>query len=89
MKNGLIKCKCQHTIRHHTTDAFKVNEIVFLKSNPECPMKVKEITETEVITEWNDIYGELQTASFFPECILQYEYAGLIDYDDKFKISNN
>lgn len=77
MKN-IKKTDLQYEIRHHTTDKFKIGESVFLKSNPEWPMTVTHIGEKEVTTTWNNLYGTPQHASFPPQSILQYRYAGLI-----------
>lgn len=76
--SDLKKCDLQYQVRHKSTDKFKVGEIVFLKSNPEWPMKVAFIDNEEVTCEWKNSLGNLEGASFPPECLLQYVYAGLI-----------
>lgn len=73
-------CNWQYTVRHTSVDCFVIGELVFLKSNPECPMTVTSMTDKRVSTNWYSLDGKLQTCDFPPECILQYKYAGLQTY---------
>jgi len=88
-KEDLVLCDYQYTVRHISADAFTVNESVFLKSNPEVKMTVKSINERTITTEWYDNYGIAQTMEIYPQCILQYRYAGLVTYRGKFNFSLN
>jgi hypothetical protein len=87
-ESELGKCEWQYQVVHQTTEKFKSGELVFLKSNPECPMKVLLINPKEVLcipVNGKNIYN------FPPQCLLQYRYAGL-ETDGKgngFKISLN
>ncbi len=79
----LRKSDIQYLIRHTSTSKFKKGEIVFLKSNPEQPIKVEFISEKQVYCSWMSVDGIKQNASFPPQCLLQYLYAGLIVYKGK------
>ena len=76
-------CDFQYEIKHNSIDDFKVGEEVFLKSNPETPMKVYGFSEDKksVLTSMGD-----NKYSFPPECLLQYKYAGLLIAKRKHKI---
>jgi len=85
-EGDLISCEFQYEIRHTDINCFKIGEEVFLKSNPERPMKVCGFSEDnkQVLTMF-DYYIEL----FPPECLLQYRYAGLFIVRKKYKICLN
>ena len=77
-REDLIKCDLQYEIRHHSTDAFKVGEKVFLKSSPEWPLTVVKVGAKQIVCEWKNMYGSPQQAQFAPETILQYRYSALL-----------
>jgi hypothetical protein len=76
-KRSLRLVPWQYKVRHQSTLDFKLNEVVFMKSNPELPMTVHSIEETRVTVMWLTDDG-IRTHSFPPQCILQYEYASLL-----------
>ena len=88
-EEDLKSCEWQYNIKHTDTNNFKCGEEVFLKSNPENPMTVLSINKNDITTLWYDIHDNIQTHKFFPECIIQYEYAGLLVYKQKYSISLN
>lgn len=88
-EKDLKKYDAQYMIRHHDVECFVYGQKVFLKSNPECPMRVYLINKTTVSTIWHTKTNKIEICEFPPECILQYEYAGLITYREKFNISLN
>ena len=78
-KKDLFLCDLQYSVRHTNTDKFELGETVFLKSNPETPMIVLEITEEKIFTDFSD---------YPPECVLQYKYASLMNWNE-FEINLN
>jgi hypothetical protein len=89
-EDDLIKCDYQYQIIHKRTSCFTVGEIVFLKCNPEFPIKVHSLSnEDKVICTWKSKNGELQQESFTPGSILQYKYACLLEIKEKYKICLN
>lgn len=88
-QNDLILCDKQYAIMQNKTTDFKIGEMVFLRSNPENPMRVIFIGENKVRTSWQSEAGEKYTYDWSPQCILQYTYAGLIVYKQKFNICIN
>lgn len=67
----------QYQIVHDYTSCFKEGQKVFLKSNPELPLTVIAITEDLIEIGWqkdNEFYKNY----FPPQCLLQYNYAGLV-----------
>ena len=85
--DDLFKCSFQYQIRHHLTSNFYLGDNVFLKSNPEVELIVSEIKEKEIICFLKNNVNEKY--DFIPECILQYKYASLLIYNDKYKICIN
>lgn len=88
-KYNLKLSKAQHTIKWKKTSDFKINEKVFLKSNINLILNVCDLDESDVTVTWLDKENKRQYTKFPPECILQYKYAGLITYQNRFKISLN
>lgn len=84
--NELRPVEYQHTIRHTSTNSFEVGEKIFLKSNPEYPLEVIELTDKKVIAKW--CHGE-EVDEFPPECVLQYRYIALLTYKKKYFICLN
>jgi hypothetical protein len=86
-QDELHPCDYQYLISHTSVDGFKENETVFLKSNPELPLKVQGISKLFnhilVLTPDNKII------SFPPECLLQYSYAGLLIWKRKIAVCLN
>lgn len=78
----------QYQIRHEDTVMFAVGELVFLKSNPEMPLTVKEVCSNDVVVCWLH-EGVEQSCEFPPECILQYRFAALKVYKQKFAVCFN
>ena len=74
-------------ITHNTIDAFHAEEMVFLKSNPEWPLKVYGCSEmfkhVLVLTPDNHI------ESFPPQVLLHYSYRGLLIWKRKLLICLN
>ena len=87
--DGLIKFPWQYLVTHKSTTDFKIGEKVFLKCNPDVPMVVSKIKEKTVTTTWLCSDGSRYSHEFVPECILQYKYAGLLVYNDKYNVSLN
>jgi len=85
----LILCDWNYTIKHDNVNCFNIGEKVFLKSNPEILMKVHSVNKNTVTTIWFNKLNEIQFNEFPPECILQYKYAGLLIYKQKYSISLN
>lgn len=85
-EGDLISCDLQYEIRHININCFKIGEEVFLKSNPECTMKVYGFSEDnkQILT----LFG-YDIELFPPECLLQYRYAGLLIGRKKYKICLN
>jgi len=76
--------KYQYLVRYHSTMSFRHGDIVFLKSNPNVPLKVTDISIKYVYcTDGRNTY------EFIPESILHYKYAGLMIYNREFQVSLN
>jgi len=73
----LKKLDWQYLISHNSEKCFKIGEWVFLKSNPELPLKISQLKNGQVSCQINDI-----VAVFPPQCLLQYKYAGLFIWKD-------
>jgi len=82
-------CDWQYIIKCNDVSCFKSGEMVFLKSNPECPMIVLSVNEYDITTMWYNVHKEQQFCDFLPECILQYKYAGLLTYQGRFQVCLN
>jgi len=83
-KEDLELCDFQYQIISKDVNDFEIGEEVFLKSNPEYPLKVYSIGKKEVnIGEYTSSY------SFPPHCILQYRYRALLVWRRKYKICMN
>ena len=82
--DDLKLCDLQYEVVHKSTNCFKIGEKVFLKSNPEIPMKVDSIDYKKVICKYND-----NLIDFPPECILQYEYSMFLVWKRKFVLCLN
>jgi len=81
---NIIKNKFQYKITYNNVLYFKINDIVFLKSNPKNKLKIINITPNKIYCEYNNkIYN------FSPQTLLHYKYRGLLIYDDKFELSLN
>jgi len=97
MEEGIFKrkdleiCDWQYIITHTNVNSFVIGEKVFLKSNPEHSMSVHSINENEgiITTIWYIKSNEMQLGEFMPHSILQYKYAGLLTYREKFYVSLN
>ena len=78
-EDELRLCTWQYTTRHKSILNFQIGDIVFLKSNPEHPIKVVDVDVrcNKVICAWGNIYT--QKSEFPPECILQYHFASLVE----------
>lgn len=79
----------QYTVVHHDTSSFKKGDLVFLKSNPEFPMTVTEVSGIYVHTTWKNAAGEVQRHGFIPQTILQYRYACFVTGRRKFHLCLN
>lgn len=82
--DDLVLCDFQYEIRHTNVDCFKIGESVFLKCNPEVPMKVHSLNNQKVTCDHN---GKLR--DFPPECILQYDYSMFWVWKRKFFLCLN
>lgn len=78
--------KYQYAVSHETPLKFKIGEKVFLKSNPEVVLVVVDVTLDSVIVK---VKNGVEEMSFPPQCLLQYKFAGLIEYKRKFQICFN
>lgn len=88
-KSDLRICDWQYSIRHEKVNNFVIGETVFLKSNPEHPMSVHLINEDNITTIWKTKTNKIEVCEFPPESILQYSYAGLLIYKEKYNICLN
>ena len=88
-EKDLNKCSWQYAVRHQSTDNFCVGENIFLGSNPEVPMIVLKVHEKEIYANVIDLLGNINTYTFPPQCVLQYKYASLIVYKDKYNVCLN
>lgn len=88
-KEDLKICNWQYTIRHTSVNDFVCGDKVFLKSNPEHSMIVHSINEKTITTYWYTKSNELSLCEFIPETILQFKYAGLMTYKEKYNMSFN
>lgn len=88
-QKDLVACDFQHTVRHKDVNCFIPGERVFLKSNPEHVMWVHSVMKNSITTVWHTGRNKIRTCNFPPECILQYRYAGLLIYKNKFYMSLN
>jgi hypothetical protein len=86
---GLRPADLQYKVRHHSTDCFKIGEVVFVTLDPNLPVKVVKVKENEVIISNPLTDGTFQICSLPPECLLQYKYAGLIVYKKQYDICLN
>lgn len=86
--SDLRLCDWQYTIRWENIHDFNIGQIVFLKSNPECPMIVCGFINNKVLTTWNNVDGKAES-SFPPECLLQYKYACLLTGSKKYNVCLN
>lgn len=84
-KNNLEVSKYQYFVRYHTTLLFRFGDIVFLKSNPNIPLKVVDISIRYVFCKDNNN----NIFKLIPESLLHYKYAGLMIYNRKFLVSLN
>lgn len=87
-EDDLQKCEWQYQIRHTDTSEFKMRDIVFLKSNPEHPMKVIATQDGFVYCNWQ-VNGLFVVDKFPPETILHFRDAGLVRWNDEYDISLN
>lgn len=86
----LRKCNLQYKINHHCGLIFKIGETVFLKSNPEIPMRVDKVEVSKVHVSWEAVgTRDRQKTTFPPECLLHYKDAGLLVYNDEFDVCLN
>ena len=85
-EEDLVLCDFQYEIKHTDVNCFKIGEEVFLKSNPERPMKVYGFSEDnkQVLTLF-----DYSIEVFLPECLLQYKYRTLLIWRKKYKICLN
>lgn len=88
-ENDLTRCDFQYQVRHIDTNCFKISETVFLKSNPDVPLIIKGIFKDHVNCCLLKEKRYEEVIAFAPESILQYKYAGLLIWKDKYKICIN
>jgi len=79
----------QYKIRNKSIKDFEIGESVFLKSNPELPMIISRFKDDMVVCEWKTKGGESQSSTFNIHTILQYRYAGLVVYNQKYEFCLN
>ena len=91
MDGGLNKNDIQYQVKFDRSRYFGLGQKVFLKSNPELPLTVTNIGEkyNTVEVSWMDKQGCFNETDFPPECLLPYEYAGLIIIKEKHYICLN
>lgn len=78
----------QYSVRHQSTDAFRLGEMVFLVSDPLHPMWVSALGR-QVEVFWFDFDGSIQVTSLPPQCLLQYRYAGLQNWKGEYDVCLN
>jgi hypothetical protein len=78
-------CDLQYKITHHSILDFKLEDILFLKSNSEWPLLYIGIYGRLIIVRTPE--GEYE--KFPPECLLQYKYRALIVYKKVWDICLN
>lgn len=84
-KGDLKVCDTQYQVNFDSTLYFNINDIVFLKSNPEFPLKVVDVDLDNVYcVDKND-----KKYKFIPQIILHYKWASLLILKRKWKISLN
>jgi hypothetical protein len=83
--NKLRSCTWQYSIRHESVLKFQIGDVVFLKCNPDFPIKVIDIDilNNKVKCYWKNINHEKQYCDFPPETILHYRYASLVQARSK------
>jgi hypothetical protein len=81
----LVKKDLQYLISFDSTLNFQINDIVFLKSNPEITLKVinNDLDKVYCLDEDNNIYD------FYPQMILHYKWASILTYKKKWDIYLN
>jgi len=87
-KDGLKKCDWQYQVIHQSIKCFKIGEKVFLNSGSPVLIVIGFING-EVEVQWKDKNSNNYTHTFKPQQILQYKYAGLMLWKDKYKINLN
>ncbi len=87
-ENDLKKVDVQYTIFNKSTSDFKPGDKVFLKSNPDLPLEVSYITNTEVVCSVIWALSK-NTDRFPPECILHYEDAAFVTIKERFEVCLN
>jgi hypothetical protein len=87
--DDLVVLPWQYTIVYHDTSSFRIGDLVFLKSNPEFPMTVVDVTDMYVYTMWMNKQGEYQQHGFIPQIVLQYRYACFVTGKRKFHLCLN
>ena len=76
-------------IIYTTSTEFYNGDDVYLKCEPDVPMKVFEVTDQEVIVMWIDENEEMQFDAFLPECLIHHSNKEGICWKQEFKISLN
>lgn len=77
-QNALVKVTWQYKVRHTSCVPFMDYRLVFLKSNPELALVVMGINiKTNKIRVHTPV-NETQIIEFPPECLLPFDYAGLV-----------
>ena len=88
-KEDLYKINWQYSIRHTSVNTFECGEKIFLKSSPSVQMEVYSINDKYITAFWYTENNEKTFYDFVPETILQYKYAGLMTYREKYTVSLN
>lgn len=82
--NELKLNELQYMITHDFTLNFNVGDIVFLKSNPEIPLKVFDIDMDFVYCKNKNKFSKHK-----PQMLLHYKYASLLKYKKEWNITLN
>lgn len=86
-RDDLKVCDLQYQISFDNVLYFNIDDIVFLKSNPEFPLKVIGINLI-----FNEVYcidNNKKEYKFYPQMILHYKWISLIIFKKRWKMSLN
>jgi hypothetical protein len=87
--SDLIACDYQYEISYTEAKHFEIGEKCFLKSNPEHLMKIHSVNLDDVVCTWISENKIPQFASFPFGCILQFKFAALQKWRQKFSVCFN
>lgn len=87
--DDIVLYEWQYLVRHQNINCFTVGEKVFVTIKPDLPMFVKGFNGEYVIVEWLSKDKTLIVDEWYPQCILQYKYAALMVYKEKFNVCLN